>query len=108
MGSNYPKEIIEQLKFGQGKTFYGDATLVILKAFLQSGVSYLGGYPGSPTAGLIDAISDAYDPVLKDMGIYFDCSGNEASAAALLSASINYRSEERRVGKECRSRWSPY
>src|SRR2546426_11130483 len=23
-------------------------------------------------------------------------------------ANINYRSEERRVGKECRSRWSPY
>src|SRR3712207_5650154 len=22
--------------------------------------------------------------------------------------SLNYRSEERRVGKECRSRWSPY
>ena len=21
---------------------------------------------------------------------------------------FNYRSEERRVGKECRSRWSPY
>jgi indolepyruvate ferredoxin oxidoreductase, alpha subunit len=90
MGSNYPKEIIEQLKYGHGKTFYGDATLVILKALLQSGVSYLGGYPGSPTAGLIDAISDAYEPVLKQMGIYFDCSGNEASAAALLSASINY------------------
>jgi indolepyruvate ferredoxin oxidoreductase alpha subunit len=90
MGSNYPKEIIEQLNYGRGKTFYGDATLVILKAFLQSGVSYLGGYPGSPTAGLIDAISDAYEPVLKKMGIYFDCSGNEASAASLLSASINY------------------
>src|SRR5258708_16410994 len=24
------------------------------------------------------------------------------------SASISHRSEERRVGKECRSRWSPY
>ena len=24
------------------------------------------------------------------------------------SAGINTRSEERRVGKECRSRWSPY
>src|SRR2546430_16256111 len=24
-----------------------------------------------------------------------------------LTAGINYRSEERRVGKECRSRWSP-
>src|SRR3712207_8102114 len=23
-------------------------------------------------------------------------------------ASLNYRSEERRVGKECRSRWPPY
>ena len=24
------------------------------------------------------------------------------------SATVNFRSEERRVGKECRSRWSPY
>ena len=23
-------------------------------------------------------------------------------------ATLNFRSEERRVGKECRSRWSPY
>ena len=28
--------------------------------------------------------------------------------AALAPAFILYRSEERRVGKECRSRWSPY
>ena len=26
----------------------------------------------------------------------------------LLSAKLGLRSEERRVGKECRSRWSPY
>src|SRR3712207_9194806 len=25
-----------------------------------------------------------------------------------MSSSISFRSEERRVGKECRSRWSPY
>ena len=30
--------------------------------------------------------------------------GNVKSAAV----QPNYRSEERRVGKECRSRWSPY
>jgi len=90
MGGSYSKEALEQLTYGKGKTLYGDTPLVILKAFLQSGVSYLGGYPGSPTAGLIDVISDAYDYRLKNMGIYFDCSGNEASAAALLSASINY------------------
>ncbi len=90
MGGSYSRETLEQLTYGRGKILNGDTPVVILKAFLQSGVSYLGGYPGSPTAGLIDVISDAYEYKLKDMGIYFDCSGNEASAAALLSASINY------------------
>ena len=28
--------------------------------------------------------------------------------ALSLSGKLLYRSEERRVGKECRSRWSPY
>src|SRR3989454_4226428 len=116
----------------------------------------------------MDVRADANDPLLKPLGIYFEQSGSEAAAAALLGASINYpirgavtwksvvgtnvasdalshvasagviggavivigedygegasilqerthsaalkssRSEERRVGKECRSRWSPY
>lgn len=90
MGGNYNQQTLDQLNYGDGDVLFGDTPLVILKSFLQFGVSYLGGYPGSPTAGLIDAITDAYDPILKDRGIYFDCSGNEASAAALLSASINY------------------
>ena len=34
-----------------------------------------------------------------------DPTGNGLSADAVLQ---NDRSEERRVGKECRSRWSPY
>lgn len=89
MGS-YTNETLRQLELRAGETLYGDTHLAILKSFLQSGVSYLGGYPGSPTAGLIDVISQAYDPYLKDMGIYFDCSANEAAAAALLSASISY------------------
>ena len=34
---------------------------------------------------------------------------DEVPAARLLSSIITrLRSEERRVGKECRSRWSPY
>src|SRR2546426_11612690 len=32
----------------------------------------------------------------------------EVLAALLLAGVRNIRSEERRVGKECRSRWSPY
>ena len=31
-----------------------------------------------------------------------------AMAGVYLLAQAYYRSEERRVGKECRSRWSPY
>src|ERR1039457_4600175 len=31
-----------------------------------------------------------------------------SESASLRSKHFNYRSEERRVGKECRSRWSPY
>ena len=33
---------------------------------------------------------------------------NEICKALEISKSQKYRSEERRVGKECRSRWSPY
>src|SRR2546429_9774201 len=32
----------------------------------------------------------------------------QASATLMRSFLARYRSEERRVGKECRSRWSPY
>ena len=30
------------------------------------------------------------------------------NAYALVNSAFFFRSEERRVGKECRSRWSPY
>jgi indolepyruvate ferredoxin oxidoreductase alpha subunit len=35
-------------------------------------------------------MADANEPVLKPVGLYFDSSGNEAAAAALLGVSINY------------------
>ena len=43
-----------------------------------------------------DAGLDVYDQVKKIQPICFE------------NACWAYRSEERRVGKECRSRWSPY
>jgi len=39
---------------------------------------------------LLDVMADANETVLKPMGVYFDASASEASAAALLGASINY------------------
>jgi len=57
---------------------------------LQSGVSYVGGYPGAPISHLLDVMADANESLLKPMGIYYELSGSEAAAAALLGASINY------------------
>ena len=42
----------------------------------------------------------------QDVGLYF--SAADVVALPYLSATQSGRSEERRVGKECRSRWSPY
>lgn len=89
MGRNYSKETMQQLTYGKGQTLKGDMALVVLKALLESGVSYLGGYPGAPTSSLYDAISDSYEDILKPRGIYFEGSINEAAAAALLQASVN-------------------
>src|SRR3989441_8022531 len=141
-------EDVKQLGYGDGQILHGEGILAITKAVLQSGVSYVGGYPGAPVSHLLDVMADANEPLLRPMGIYFEQSGSEASAAALLGASLNYpmrgvvtwksvvgtnvasdalshvasagvvggalivigedygeRSEERRVGKEGRSRW---
>ena len=38
----------------------------------------------------------------------FTLSCSFVSICMLMSYIYNFRSEERRVGKECRSRWSPY
>ena len=40
--------------------------------------------------------------------VYFIGACLNATAEALTIISLCIRSEERRVGKECRSRWSPY
>jgi indolepyruvate ferredoxin oxidoreductase alpha subunit len=83
-------EDVKQLGYGAGEILHGEGILAITKALLESGVSYVGGYPGAPVSHLIDVLADANEPLLKPMGVYFEQSGSEAAAAALLGASINY------------------
>jgi indolepyruvate ferredoxin oxidoreductase alpha subunit len=83
-------EDVRQLGYGAGQILRGEGILAIAKALLQSGVSYVGGYPGAPISHLLDVLADANEPLLRPMGIYFEQSGSEAAAAALLGASINY------------------
>src|SRR5438034_11086232 len=58
-------------------------------------------------------------PIYKEFLVYKDALGDGNWAQSTLSNTFNFdeqthagygvlRSEERRVGKECRSRWSPY
>jgi indolepyruvate ferredoxin oxidoreductase alpha subunit len=81
---------VKQLAFGAGQVLRGEGILAITKALLQAGVSYVGGYPGAPVSHLLDVLADANRPLLEPMGVYLDASANEAAAAALLGASINY------------------
>ena len=69
--------------------FRGEGILAITKALLQSGVSYVGGYQGSPISHLMDVLADAKD-VLDELGVHFETSASEATAAATLSASVMY------------------
>ena len=90
MGERSFAEDVKQLGYGAGDILRGEGILAITKALLQSGVSYVGGYPGAPISHLLDVLADANKSLLEPMGIYFEMSGSEAAAAALLGASINY------------------
>ena len=84
------RRAIDQLLFGAGQTLQGDGALILTKALLENGVGYLGGYPGTPVAHLLDLFAEAYEPILRDMGIYVEMSNNEASAASLLTTSVTH------------------
>ncbi len=83
------KEEVEKLRLGAGEEFRGEGILAITKALLESGVSYVAGYQGAPISHLMDVLSDAND-ILKELGVHFESSASEATAAATLAASVNY------------------
>ena len=80
---------VKQLELGAGDEFRGENILAVTKALLECGVAYIGGYQGAPVSHLMDVFADA-EPLLKDLGIRFESSASEATAAAMLAASINY------------------
>ncbi|AEG94356.1 indolepyruvate ferredoxin oxidoreductase subunit alpha [Ramlibacter tataouinensis] len=80
---------IEQLRLGRGQTFHGEGILAITKALLQSGVAYIGGYQGAPVSHLLDVMVQARD-YMDELGVHVEACSNEASAAAMLGASIHY------------------
>src|ERR1700689_1946581 len=80
---------VESLRLGDGQEFRGEGILAVTKALLQSGVAYVGGYQGAPISHLMDVLADS-QPILDELGVHFEASASEATAAAMLAASINY------------------
>ena len=85
---SFAKEV-QMLRLGDGDELHGEGILAVTKALLQSGVSYIGGYQGSPISHLIDVFSDSRE-ILEELGVHFEQSASEAAAASMLAASINY------------------
>jgi indolepyruvate ferredoxin oxidoreductase alpha subunit len=80
---------IRSLSLGNGETFHGEGILAVTKALLQSGVTYVGGYQGAPVSHLLDVMVQARD-YMDELGVHVEACTNEASAAAMLGASIMY------------------
>jgi indolepyruvate ferredoxin oxidoreductase alpha subunit len=83
------KAEVEQLRAGAGEVFTGEGILAVTKALLQSGVAYVGGYQGAPISHLMDVFADANE-LLQSLGVHFESSASEATAAAMMAASVNY------------------
>ncbi|MGC1107670.1 MAG: indolepyruvate ferredoxin oxidoreductase subunit alpha [Candidatus Acidiferrales bacterium] len=84
----FTKEV-QKLYLGDGEEFHGEGILAVTKALLQSGVSYVAGYQGAPISHLMDVLTDAND-ILEGLGVHFEHSASEATAAATMAASVNY------------------
>jgi len=89
MAERFFKKEVQTLYLGDGQEFRGEGILAVTKALLQSGVSYVAGYQGAPISHLMDVLTDAND-ILKELGVHFEHSASEATAAATLAASVNY------------------
>lgn len=83
------KSEVRKLTAAEGDVFHGEGILAVTKALLQSGVAYVGGYQGSPISHLMDVFADAND-LLESLDVHFEASASEATAAAMLAASVNY------------------
>src|SRR5712692_7090840 len=65
--------------------------------------------PRLPTKEMLDpATGDRPACLARQDGHMIVCNGLALARAGITRATPDPRSEERRVGKECRSRWSPY
>ena len=88
---------------------HGCTAFAALTAQNPRGVRSVLPVPASFLADQLDAVFEMYSVKALKTGMLATAEAIETVAAALAAElARGARSEERRVGKECRSRWSPY
>ena len=99
-------EVIEAIQVLKGR---GPEDIRELSVFLSGMMIYLGGKAKDPEEGREKALLALSDGgALDSFKKMIVGQGGEVDAVDEFSLFPLLRSEERRVGKECRSRWSPY
>src|SRR2546427_5897590 len=109
IGKEGPEEKSGRLTLGDAALLRFAAAAEILETDFWVQYNELGGIPNTsevPGGSGNPAYTTALQMLDSDMDQYIhDNTDDEFTHQNFLNA---YRSEERRVGKECRSRWSPY
>ena len=103
-GPSITQKEIDYVTDAVTNAWYGDAN-VYHERFERAFASYL----GLSHAVALPSCTSALHLSLLALGVGPEDEVIVPDATWIASAApITYRSEERRVGKECRSRWSPY
>ena len=82
--------------------------LVAQAVITNSTSSSTSGYVDTPVTQRVDQYSTTIEAILNGGSTVYDQTFSAPYSDPSVQAAIALRSEERRVGKECRSRWSPY
>src|SRR5687768_14827314 len=91
-----------------GKVIVGQRETVdeLLIAFLAGGHALLEGVPGLAKTLLIRTLAEAVDLSFRRIQFTPDLMPSDIIGTEILEEDHTTRSEERRVGKECRTRWT--
>src|SRR5256885_1482211 len=84
----------------------GDWSSDVCSSDLQFSFSF--NFRGLPGRRIFSVLIPGYANAFFGKYLLYILSMSVAGLGAMYSAIQSQRSEERRVGKECRSRWSPY
>src|SRR5439155_2354829 len=77
-----------------------EATLRVFRGDTTGGKTVDYRVPLAPGMVVLDALHYIQGHLAPDLAVRWNCKAGKCGSCS--------RSEERRVGKECRSRWSPY